>query len=168
MEDLSIFCHIFMALPGVKLQTIVDGVHTPNLLTNRLDWNQICWQMGLSLSFVGNTVLSSTNDMQQMCKQAKYRGCHPLRLPMAMPLDILLWKSRILFLIQWRMFKPPEALHNHTLSKLCYLIQNSSSQIICHYKNLSNMEHIALSYHPRILLFLFHLRPFPGIYFVKT
>jgi len=42
MEDLSIFCHIFMALPGVKLQTIVDGVHTPNLLTNRLDWNQIC------------------------------------------------------------------------------------------------------------------------------
>jgi len=45
----------------------------------------ICWQTdligtkfadkwGLSLNFVGNTVLSSTNDMQQMCKQAKCRG----------------------------------------------------------------------------------------------
>ena len=37
-------------------------------------------------------------------------------------IDIARWKSRIFFLIHWRMFGPPEALQNHTLSKSCYLI----------------------------------------------
>ena len=36
--------------------------------------------------------------------------------------DIALRKSRILFLIQWDVFEPPEALPIHTLSKLHYLI----------------------------------------------
>ena len=36
--------------------------------------------------------------------------------------DIALRKSRILFLIQWGLFEPPEALPIHTLSKLHYLI----------------------------------------------
>ena len=36
--------------------------------------------------------------------------------------DIALKKSRILFLIQWGVFEPPEALPIHTLSKLHHLI----------------------------------------------
>ena len=37
-------------------------------------------------------------------------------------MEIVLRKSRILFLIQWGVFKPPEALPIHTLSKLLFLI----------------------------------------------
>ena len=37
-------------------------------------------------------------------------------------MDITLRKSRILFLIQWGVFEPPEALPIHTLSKLRYLL----------------------------------------------
>ena len=36
--------------------------------------------------------------------------------------DIALRKSRILFMIQWGVFEPPEALPIHTLSKLNYQI----------------------------------------------
>ena len=36
--------------------------------------------------------------------------------------DIGLWESGISFLIQWGVFEQPEALPNHTLSKLRYLI----------------------------------------------
>jgi len=36
--------------------------------------------------------------------------------------DIALTKSKILFLIQWGVLKPPEAILIHTLSKLRYLI----------------------------------------------
>ena len=48
--------------------------------------------------------------------------CRSFKFSTAIFTDIALRKSRLLFLIQWSVFEPPEALPIHTLSMLPYLI----------------------------------------------
>ena len=51
---------------GAELKKIVGWMHDPNLPTNRLQLSLICRQVGLFLSFVSNTMLTSINVIQQM------------------------------------------------------------------------------------------------------
>ena len=50
------------------------GVHNRNLLTSRHRSSQIYRQKGFSMSFISNTTLTSTDDVRQMCQQAKCWG----------------------------------------------------------------------------------------------
>ena len=52
-----------------KLMKIVGGVHSPNLPTSRLPSSPIC-RRRLTLCFISNATLTSTNDIQQMCQKA--------------------------------------------------------------------------------------------------
>ena len=67
--------------------------------------------------------------------------------------DIALRKSRILFLIQWGVFEPPEALPIHTLSKLHYLIHELYLTNNLSFPELLNCEthcHPLLSLNPTL------------------
>ena len=52
--------------------------------------------------------------------------------------DIALWAFRILFLIQGGIFELPEALYNHTLSKLCFLIHELYLKNLLSFQELLN------------------------------
>jgi len=57
--------------PGAKWKKIVGKAHKQTS-------SRICRQIGLSLSCIVNTTLTSTIDIRQMCRQAKYwRGAAP-------------------------------------------------------------------------------------------
>ena len=59
---------------GVKLKKIIGGVHSPNFSTNRLRSSPICRQIGLSLSFISNTTLTSTTGIWQMLAKPNIGG----------------------------------------------------------------------------------------------
>ena len=69
-------------------------------------------------------------------------------------MDIALRKSRILFLIQWGVFEPPEALPIHTLSKLHDLIHELYLTNHLSFLELLSVELIVTHYFPWILQFV--------------
>ena len=82
--------------PRGEAKEIANGVHNPKFPTSRLPSIPIFRQIGFPLSFISNTALTSTNDIRQMCRQAKYSALptHPYGYTPWMVLEIQILTTR--------------------------------------------------------------------------